>query len=367
MVLLFMSIYLTKRLGFTFEQAGFVLSAFGLGALVGTFLGGKLSDLIGFYYVMFLSLVLSGVLFILLIYIKSFESMCLVVFLTSLFAEMYRPANYVAIKSYSKQENQTRSLALNRLAINLGFSVAPALGGFIAYQIGFNWLFVLDGATCILAGIMFYFLLPKKESKKKQEDSTDRGRLAEVFRNTKYMWYLGFVFLSSITFMQLFTTIPVYLKDHFLLNESQIGLLLALNGILIVIIEMPLIYMIENKFSSLRLIASGCLLFALSYAFFLWGSSALLIAVIFMILITIGEMINFPFSTSWALNQSNERNAGQYMALYSMTFASAYIVAPSLGFRIIAYQGYTVLWTVMTVMAVVGGLGFLLLRQKELN
>jgi len=153
MVIPFLSLYLTKSRGFSLEEVGWILSFFGLGSVTGSWLGGKLTDKIGHYKTMVLSLLLSSVLFVLLQFPSSFWSICLGIYLVMSVADIFRPAVFVAINAYSKPENRTRSLTLIRLAINLGFSAGPVVGGIIIATAGYNGLFWVDGLTCFAAGI----------------------------------------------------------------------------------------------------------------------------------------------------------------------------------------------------------------------
>ena len=173
MVVPFLSLYLTANLGYTLEDVGWVLTAFGLGSVLGSWLGGKLTDILGYYPVMFWSLLLSGLLFILIQYIESLWGFCFGIFTVMLVADSFRPALFVAINRYSKPENRTRSVSLIRLAINLGFSFGPAVGGLIIAHVSYSGLFWIDGITCGLAALLFISVLSRKESKeeKKGENS----------------------------------------------------------------------------------------------------------------------------------------------------------------------------------------------------
>ena len=131
MVIPFLSLYLTESLDFSLSNVGWIMSAFGLGSVFGSWLGGKLTDKIGYYKVMLFSLFTTGFLFIGLQYLTTFSSFCVGIFLVMLVADTFRPAMFVALSAYSKPENKTRSVTLIRLAINLGFSAGPAIGGLI--------------------------------------------------------------------------------------------------------------------------------------------------------------------------------------------------------------------------------------------
>src|SRR3569623_791539 len=131
MVVPFMTMYLTQHYGFSIEKAGFVMSLFGLGAIVGSLAGGKLVDTVGYYYVQLFALIFGGIMFIILGQVHSYTGICICTFILAVLNESFRPANTVAIAYYSKEENRTRSYSLNRLAVNLGWAAGGALGGII--------------------------------------------------------------------------------------------------------------------------------------------------------------------------------------------------------------------------------------------
>ena len=163
MVIPFLSLYLTKDLDFSLKQVGIIMSCFGLGSLVGSWLGGILTDKFGYYKVMFGSLFCSGILFICMQFLHTFSELCFGIFFLLVVADIFRPASFVALSAYSKPENRTRSVSLIRLAINLGFSAGPAIGGIIIATLGYKGLFWVDGTTCILASLSLFVLLnPKK-------------------------------------------------------------------------------------------------------------------------------------------------------------------------------------------------------------
>ena len=140
MVIPFLSLYLTQSLGFTLENVGSIMTSFGLGSLVGAWIGGKLTDSLGYYKVMLISLITTGILFIGIQFLTGFWAICIGIFILMAFADAFRPAVYVALNAYSKTENKTRSVSLIRLAINLGFSAGPALGGIIISSLGYSAL-----------------------------------------------------------------------------------------------------------------------------------------------------------------------------------------------------------------------------------
>ena len=245
MVIPFLSLYLTKSRGFSLEEVSWILAFFGLGSVTGSWLGGKLTDKIGHYRTMVLSLILSSVLFVLLQFPSSFWSICIGVYLVMAVADIFRPAVFVAISAYSKPENRTRSVTLIRLAINLGFSAGPAVGGIIIATAGYSGLFWIDGLTCLVAGILLLKLLHPKRVNAETEDIIVQAKNA--MSDSLYLIFILAMIIFGLIFIQYFSTMPLYYANQHRLSEFEIGLLLGLNGLVIFLFEMPLIKFLENR------------------------------------------------------------------------------------------------------------------------
>ncbi|MEJ7912814.1 MAG: MFS transporter, partial [Chitinophagaceae bacterium] len=154
MVIPFLTVYLIHK-GYSLGEAGAIMAMFGAGAFLGGYLGGRLTDRYGFFRVQVGSLFMNGVLFVILGYMEGGLQIGLCVFALSTLGESFRPANAAAIGAYSDNHNRTRCYSLNRLAINLGWAIGPAVGGLLA-SINYSLLFWVDGATCVLAALLLY-------------------------------------------------------------------------------------------------------------------------------------------------------------------------------------------------------------------
>ena len=345
MVIPFLSLYLTKSLGLSFSQVGWIMSAFGLGSMVGSWIGGKLTDIIGYYRTMTISLLLSGVAFITVQTLTSFSHIAIGIFVLMVLVDTFRPAMFVAVSAYSRPENKTRSITLIRLAINLGFSAGPAIGGFIIVSLGYSGLFWIDGLTCILAGLLLFYVLHPRKSRVMDETVAETPESA--YKDKHYLLFLFSMALFGIVFLQYFSTMPIYYKEMHGLNEDYIGLLLAMNGVLICILEMPLVKWLEDlRYSIVGLMIAGGILTALSFVVLNMTSWAgvLIIGMLFM---TFGEMITFPFSNVYALKRSKRGKQGQYMALYSITFSISHVFGHNSGLQLVDTLGYELTWSIM--------------------
>jgi predicted MFS family arabinose efflux permease len=352
MVIPFLSLYLNKNLNFSIPDIGWIMSFFGLGSLVGTWIGGKLTDKIGSYKVMLVSLFLTGMFFILLQYVTTFEGFCAGIFLVMLVADAFRPAMFVALSAYSKPENKTRSVTLVRLAINLGFSAGPAVGGLIITGIGYQGLFWVDGITCMLAAVLLLQVLHPKKAKIQDEIKVENP--ISAYRDKPFWIFFIAMFIFGFVFLQYFSTMPLYYKDAWFLSELEIGLLMGFNGLLIFVFEMPLIKWLENfRNSKIKLVVIGLFLVAISFVV-LNMSSWIGILIIGMFLMTVGEMIAFPFSNAFAVERAKKGNQGEYMALYSIAFSLSHIFSHNIGMQMVDTFGFEFTWNAITIFALLG-------------
>ncbi len=355
MIIPFLALYLTNDLGFTKSQVGWIWTVFGLGSLCGSWLGGKLADKIGYYPVMVISLIATGFLFIALQLLKSFESFCLGIFLIMLIADTFRPASFTAISVYSKPKNRTRSITLIRLAINLGMAFGPAVGGLIIVSMGYGGLFWIDGITCIVGGLMIVALLKPKVINKKVTEKADilkeRLKSLPAHKDGLYLLFLFVLFLIGFVFMQLFSTLPLFYEEVHLMNEAEIGWLIMMNGLLIFFLEMPLVtYFDSRDIAKVTILQYAIVLLALSYLVLVF-EALFIVVIIGMILITVGEMLVFPFANTYAMNWAPKERSGEYLGLFTMAFSLANIVGPNIGVQVADQFGYNTCWYMLSAVS----------------
>lgn len=367
MVLAFMTLYIT-HIGYSGIQGGLAVGIYGVGSLLGAFLGGKISDRFGFYYTQFFSLIFGGILFIVLGQIKGFIPICICTFFLAMVNEAFRPANATAIAHYSTPETRTQAFSLVRLAINLGWGVGGALGGFLAVA-NYDLLFWVDGSTNIFAAILFICLLPRVSLAQQQNLQTTTGvktRAQPPHADKIFLYFIGLQILFAICFFQQFTTIPLYFKTGLHINESAIGILLAMNGLIIALFEMVIVSKLEGWRPYLRLMTYGSVIMALSFfAMNLTFMNGLSIAVLSMVLITIAEMVAMPFMNSYYISRSTEGNRGQYAAYYTMAWSAAQMIGSTSGTQISYAIGFSNLWWIIGGLCLINAAGYQWLFSKK--
>lgn len=344
MVIPFLSLYLVSEKGFTLPQVGIIMTCYGLGSMVGTTVGGRLTDSVGYHKVIVMSLFFGGLGFIALQFLNTFYSLCIGVFVLILMADAYRPAVFVAADAYSKPGNVTRGIALIRLAINLGFSIGPLIGGLLITHLSYGALFWIDGVTCALASLLLFIVLKPKKVIEKEEKEPSIKEGVSPYRNKWYLLLFVIMVFGSIAFVQYFSVLPLYYQEVHFLSEDLIGLLMFINGAIIVIFEMPLVAWLERiNISKTIAIFWGHIFLALSFIV-LYSTSWSGILVVGMVLMTIGEMIGSPFASALALSMAPKGRKGSYMGLFSLSFSMSHLFGHLAGMNMVNQFGYNTNW-----------------------
>ena len=347
MVVPFMTLYLTSpEMGYSISQAGFVFGLFGVGALSGAWLSGRLVDKIGFYPVQLITLIGGGILFVALGQMKTYPLICIFTFAVSFVNEAFRPANSTAIAFYSKEENRTRSYALNRLAINMGWAVGVAMGGLIA-DYNYELLFWVDGFTNISAALIMWLFLKPVNYKPVPVVKKPGQASNSAYRDRTYLLFVLLTILFASCFFQLFTNLPVFFKKELHFTESYIGLIMSANGIIIALVEMVLVYKMENRGKNGLLISLGVALVGISFLMLTIPGIGIVIASAMIIVVTFGEIFSMPFMNTYWISRTQPSNRGEYAALYTMAWSAAQFLGPMLGAGVADKEGFTTLWWII--------------------
>jgi predicted MFS family arabinose efflux permease len=285
-------------------------------------------------------------------------------FLLAIAAESFRPANATAVAHTSPPAVRARAFALNRLAINLGITIGPALGGFLA-TISYHYLFWVDGITSLGAAIIFYFLFLRTPGMDSPQPSVNADPGKSPLRDHIFLVVLTLTFLIGMLFFQIFNTWPLFLRQSYRLLENQIGILLALNGFLIILLEMPLVHRLE-KVSYMKIIALGSLLIFGGFSILPLGNS-FGYALFTVFVWTLGEILIFPLMSAFIANRASDVNRGKYMGSYIFTYSAAFILGPALGSWVYDSIGPVWLWSGAGVTGLFVFSGFLVVNRLILR
>ncbi len=234
---------------------------------------------------------------------------------------------------------------------------------FTIANISYQGLFWVDGITCLIASVIILKYLYQKRSDKESKEEVKKVKQSP-YKDKQYMIFWFAMFLIGFTFMQYFSTVPLFYSQYMKMSEQQIGLLLATNGLVIFLLEMPIVHHIEkSKINGLGVVIIGVFLIAMSF-FILNISYWMGIAIIGILFMTFGEVLGFPFSNSYALDRAKKGNPGEYMALYSMSFSFAHILGPNIGMHMSDKYGFSVTFYLMGSLLLISCLLLVWLKRK---
>ena len=368
MVVAFMTLYFIQYLHFSIINAGYASACFGAGGILGIYIGGILTDKIGYYRVQLFSLIAGGIMFLVALSAKSFYSACVAMFILALVSEAFRPANSVAVLFHSSEAVRTRSYSLLRVGVNMAIGLAFLVGG-ILISYGWQWLFWVDSITCFGAAIIVFFLLNDNSGRQTALEKTQTQEISlSAYRDKDFLFFSFLTLIGAVVFMQLVWTVPVFFKISYGWTEAQIGLVIAFNCALVMVIEMPLIFKIENKKNKLWFVRLGLVCYMIAFAALMLPINFMILAaLIHIVVISFGEIFVMPFSSNWATTQAGLSRQGQYMALYNMSFSACNVISPILGTQIIDRFGFNYLWLILVVLSFLAWLGFNFLEKKTIK
>ena len=369
MVLPFLVLYMTSKINVSPGEAGLVLAFYGAGAFVTAPFVGKLSDKLGSLFVMKVSLILTGIVIIFYSFIQNFHAILGITLLWSVISEAFRPANLSLISNETETVQRKTAFALNRLAINLGMSIGPVIGGFLS-AFNFSLLFYVNGTTSILAGIflMIVHIQPRQEAGSEKEEIDAAQQLVEtkrntqsIFRDKRFLFFMLALIPVELVFFQFLGGLPLYIVQELKYSTSTFGILMAVNTVLIILVEVPLNNAMAH-WDDRKSLALGALFCAIGFGAMAFSPSLVLI-IITIIVWTFGEMIFFPSSTSYTAILSPEHRRGEYMGYFQMTFSFSLMVGPWIGALVLDYFGSAILWGGSFVFGLTSAILFLLLNK----
>jgi len=366
LILPFLTLYTTEELDWSTSDGAIAASCFGFGSLAGAYLGGVMTDKIGYYKTMSFGLLIAGILFFFAQYIFDFHLFCLALFIASMTADTLRPALYTGIGFVTDKETQTRAISLMRMSFNLGFAIGPAIAGVFIIYFGYRSIFILDGVTCLAAGIFLLNFIKDfepKEDIKKVKEKINRTT-SSPYTDGPFLMFLLCCLIVLIAFFCIVYMLPLYIKNSLSYSEKEVGFFYAVNGIIIFIFEMPIIRYIEKQnLSKFKSLIYGGLMMSLALFCLIIPNIYLIPLILYTILVSFGELINFPFISNTAMNRGGEENIGKYMGFSSMVFSLAIILSPLLGAYLLENYGFSVLWLVMGLISLIGTFGFVFLSS----
>jgi MFS family permease len=363
MVLPFLVLYLTRSLHFSETRAGLMLAIYGAAALVAAPVSGKLSDRYGSLFIINLALFSSALIMFVFTLAHSFWSVCVMTVLLSLTTEMFRPPALAMVSLTVPPEQRKAAFAVIRTAVNLGMSLGPALGGFLA-QLSFVWLFVVDGITSAAAALVLLIWFPRIKVPKKQENFHRPAIHGSAILADRLLLRLLIATIPIIiVFFQHISGMPLFMVQYLGLAPAVFGLMFTINTILLVLLEVPVNLAISH-WSERKTLTLGSFLVAAGYGAMAFSHNAWQIAIT-VVIWTFGEMLLLPGLPASIAHLAPQERQGEYMGFYTMTFSLSFMIGPWIGTQLLAHFGPVALWTSMFGIGLISTMLFALFPRNQ--
>ena len=327
------------------------MGVFGLGSILASIVGGHLADQIGRRTVMVSALLGGAALLVVLSMVQSPVLLVLGIFAFSLVVDTYRPAAAAMIGDLASPEQRTRAFGLLYISINLGFTCGAALGGIIA-SYSFQWLFLGDALTTGIFGLGIVAFLPETRPKHSGEQSEDDApsqgvpfleAVRHVFSDGPFLMFCLATLALAMVFMQGMSTLPLYLRAEHGITERTYGFLMAINGLMIFLGQLPLTSWLE-RYNRMTIIVLGGIAISIGFGITQLGTTAAFFALT-VVLWTLGEMMHAPFTNSIVTDLAPTALRARYQGMLAMCFSGALTIGAPIGGEVLARFGSGALWS----------------------
>jgi MFS family permease len=366
----FFSLYITDHFDVGLTEVGILFAIFSVASIVGSLASGVLTDRFGRKWMLLFGLVTSALSSLAMGFVDSLQVFYILAGLVGLLSNTGGPAQQAMVADLLPEEKQGEGYGLVRVAFNVSAAIGPAIGGLLATR-SFLGLFIADAVTSLITAGIVYFALPETKPQASPEGSEEQdqakaqsgGGYGRVLRDYSFLFFVFLGILIVCIYIQMNSTLPVYLHDYHGVSAQGYGLLLSINALMVVFMQFWISRRIA-RYSPMLMVALGAALYGVG--FFMFGiTSTYLAFVLAVVIITVGEMLSAPTSQALVARFSPEDMRGRYMAIFGMSWALPATFAPlAAGFIIDNYNPNWV-WYLCGVISAVAVLGLLLLDARS--
>ena len=362
----FLSLYITSKFNVGLTQVGAIFAVHSISSFVGNMVGGALVDKYGRRSMLIIGLVFSAGASLGMGFVEEWEMFYLLAFLTGLISNFGGPAVQAMLADILPVEKRPDGFGLLRVTMNLAVTIGPAIGGVLA-GINYLLLFIIDCVVSIITAIIVYFALPETkpnipEGKEEESILQSFGGYRKVFRDKLFLAFLFLTTFTAIVYMQMNSTLSVFLRDFHGTSPQGFGYILSLNAAIVVLFQFWVTKKVK-KHHQLSVMIVGNLLYAVGFAMYgftnvYWGFLTA------MVIITIGEMIIAPIVQTMVANLAPEDMRGRYMAAYHLGWGIASTVGPLAAGIVIDNYNPNWVWYAGGIICSMVALGYLILKTR---
>ncbi|WP_329196032.1 MDR family MFS transporter [Streptomyces sp. NBC_01435] len=362
----FMALYLTLDRGYSASYAGLVAALHGLGGVVSSLGAGVMTDRLGRRPTMLIAQTSTAVSVAVLGFMVHPVAIAAVAFVVGMASNASRPAVQAMMADIVRPEDRVRAFSLNYWAINLGFAVSSAGAGFVA-EYSYLAGFLGEAAMTLFCAVVVFMKVPESRPEKPVvsgravDDGAGEVRLSTVLRDGRFMSVVGLSFVIALIFQQGYVGLPVAMgADGF--SSSDFGTAVAVNGVLIVVLQIPVTRFIQHR-DPRRLLLVSSLLAGYGFGLTAFAGSVAVYALTICVW-TVAEIVNAPIQSSLVVRLSPARGRGRYQGMYTMSWSAAALIAPLMSGLVIDRFGAQWLWGACAVLGTGAALGYWLLMRN---
>ena len=328
----FFTLYITAKFGVGMTQVGVIFAVFSLSSVVGGFIGGAMTDRLGRKRMLLFGLITSALSSLLMGVADTITLFFVVTIVVGLLSNTAGPAQQAMVADLLPEEKRAQGFGILRVVANLAVTIGPLIGGLLAAR-SYMLLFISDAVASLITAVIVYFALeesmaPREEGEEPEKMSQTFAGYRDVFRNWAYVWFLGASVLMVLVYMQMNTTLAVYLRDSFGVSAQGFSYILSMNAAMVVIFQFPITSWV-SKYRPLVIMAIGTLLYAIGFGMYGFVSTFALFLVA-MAIITIGEMFVSPVGQAIVARLAPEDMRGRYMAIFGFSWVIPMAIGPLL-------------------------------------
>jgi MFS family permease len=363
----FFALYITSKFNVGMSEVGVLFALFFVSSAIGTTLGGALTDRWGRKRMIIFSLLSSSLSTVLMGLVDTLSAFYVLALVSGIFTDTGGPAYEAMTADLLPESKRAQGFGIIRVALNLAVAIGPLIGGLLATR-SYLLLFVIDAIVSAVVALLVFLYLP--ETKPRAKVGAPRESLAatfrgyfQVLRDKTFMLFFGACILSTLVYMNMNTTLGVYLRDEAGVAEAGYGLLISLNALMVVFLQFPITRRIEDR-PPMIMMAVGTALYAIGFALYGFVSTYFYFAVA-MAIITVGEMIVIPVARALTANLAPEDMRGRYMAVFGFSWGIPFAVGPYLaGLIMDSAADPSWLWYITGMVGAVAVAGFLYLQRR---
>jgi len=361
----FFALYITKKFDVGMTEVGGLFAIFFISSFLGAFPGGALTDRFGRKGIIIFSLIATSFSTLLMGFVDEFQFFLLVAFISGIFTDVGGPAYEAVFMDVLPEEKRASGFGIRRVAFNLAIVIGPVIGGFVAAR-SYLALFVIDAIISAIVALMVFLLIPETkpaapEGKVPESTAQTFAGYLQVLRDGRFIAFTFVCLLTWLVYMNMNTTLGVFLRDKHGLPESGYGWLISINAAMVVLLQFAITRRMEKNPPMLVMavgaffIATGLLMYGFVGAFWLF--------VIAMALITIGEMITIPTANAVVAKFAPEDMRGRYTFVYGNSWGISFAVGPYLAGLIMDNHDPNLLWYACGIIGMIAVTGFLALHR----